>query len=114
MDYIKMIFNDYLVYIISFISCVLSILYLSSALGKNKILQWVGKSSLVIFALSEPIKRAVIFVVAKIFQISIVDIRSSIVWSLLVVTIVVLIFWLISNIVNNKLYFLIGKAKANK
>jgi fucose 4-O-acetylase-like acetyltransferase len=108
-DLAKMVYNNHLIYIAASLIGAYSILFLSAGISKSKILQWIGQNSLVIFALSEPVKRAVIYIMSKISHISISELRDSVIYSLCVVIIVILIFVPISIIINKWFYFLIGK-----
>ena len=78
---------------------------------KGSALQFLGKNSLIIMCVHEPIKRIVIQIGAIITGESTDMLRGDILWSLAFVAAVVVICLPIIYLVNNKMPFMIGREK---
>ena len=96
-------------FIVGAIIGIIGCLALSKIIIHNKPLEFLGINSLIIFGLSEPVKRACIGVVSKVTAININDIRHSVILSFICVVLTILLLLPIIYIFNNYLYMLIGK-----
>ena len=82
--------NYYLYIPISMIGIILY-LCLSYLIKKNRILEYLGINSLVIFVFQEPVYRVVIFVFSKLLKTEVEILRNSIVWCITMAIVSVLI-----------------------
>ncbi len=110
-DMNKIKYNSYIsTYIIAIIGSILIIL-LSQIINKNKVLQWLGKNSLIIMCIHEPIKRGIIGIGEIFLKISSDIIRNSIL-GIIVSTIIIFIIMIPCIFIINKYFpFFIGKNK---
>lgn len=95
-----------------------STLLLSIGINKNRILEWLGKNSLVLMLIHDPIKRILIFAYAHLFGLSTDAVRGSLVHVLILTVLLILICIPITIMINRYGYFLLGKngnsLKANR
>lgn len=70
---------------------ILLYLTLSIRIKQNKLIEFIGKNSLVIFAFQEPVYRAVIFVFSKILNLEIEFLRGNIFYSIIIACVSILI-----------------------
>lgn len=73
------------------------------------VFQWIGRNSLIIMCLHEPIKRVVLKLFSIIMGFDIVEIRNSILISTIIAVFVILIILPISYIINRYMPVIIGK-----
>jgi acyltransferase len=114
---ITMVYMDYFNPILFLITAVLGIfatLLLSVSIKGNKIVQYFGINTLIFVGLSEPIKRALIGVFAKVTNMPVDDLRISIFWSFAIVITCFVLFIPIIFVFNKYLYKFIGKNKSLK
>lgn len=78
---------------------------------EHGVLQWMGRNSLIIMCLHEPIKRVVLKLLSIITGCEIAEIRNSIVVTIVVVVFVILIILPIASIINRYFPILVGKPK---
>ena len=81
---------------------------------KNKYVQSVGMSSLIIMLVHEPIKRVIIKVMELLLNIEGEILRKSIVFSLLITLIIILVSIIIEKIIINYFPYIIGKNNKDK
>lgn len=70
---------------------ILLYLTLSIKINQNKLIEYLGKNSLVIFAFQEPVYRAVIFVFSKILNMEVELLRTNVWYSLIIACFSILI-----------------------
>lgn len=70
---------------------ILTILSFSNLIKHNSVLQYLGKNSLVIFALQEPIYRAIIYISSKVLNLNIEIVRSNLVYCIIICGLTILI-----------------------
>lgn len=70
---------------------ILLYLTLSIRIKKNKLIEFIGKNSLVIFAFQEPVYRAVIFAFSKILNLEVESLRGNIFYSIIIACVSILI-----------------------
>ncbi len=107
-------YNNPLLYLSAATLGTTAVLALSAGVKQNRIIEYLGVNSLIIFGLSEPIKRMVIYLLAKIISLPLNEFRHSILLSLISVVIIMLLLFPIVQIINNYLYFTIGKFCSKK
>lgn len=107
MDYC--VYRNPFLFVVAALLGITGIIFISKILNRNLILQYFGLNSLILFGLSEPIKRAVIGVLSKVSTISIEHIRASVIYSIVVVIMTLLIISPVIIVFNRYLYKIIGK-----
>ena len=85
--------QNYILYIPISIIGIALYLCISCLIKKNKIVEYLGINSLVIFAFQEPVYRAVIFVFSKILKTHVEILRTNIFWciSMAIISILIII-----------------------
>ena len=85
--------QDYILYIPISIIGIILYLCLSCLIKKNKIMEFLGTNSLVIFVFQEPVYRAVIFIFSKILKTNVEILRTNIFWciSMAIISILIII-----------------------
>ena len=104
-------------YSISFVVGLLgfiSFYILAFCLQKNIILSWLGKNSLAIMLIHEPIKRVLIKLYSIVLNIPMDILRESILNSIIMATMTILISIPLVSLLNNKFPCLLGKKKKNE
>lgn len=81
-DLASLKFNHPFMYIPIAIIGIALCMVISSFINKNTALEWLGKSSLVLFAFQEPVYRVVIYGWSKIFQENVEQIRENLLFCL--------------------------------
>ncbi len=109
MDYTN--YNNIFLFLASAILGSIALLLFSKLLNKQPILEYLGKFSIVLMGLSEPIKRAFIGLFSKLSAIPVSEIRMSIVYSSIVTLLVVISLVPAIFILDKYFNFLIGKKK---
>lgn len=109
MDYAK--YNNIFLFIINAFIGIISCFMLSVSISNFQMLKYLGINSIIIMGISEPIKRAVIAVFSKVISRPIEEIRFSTLYSFICVLLVLLLLVPITNLFNNKLYYLLGRSK---
>ena len=101
--------NWWIFYIVAFLGIVVTIM-LCRCIAQAKItaLQWLGRNSLLIMCVHEPIKRIILKVMSIVGGIEITTIRTSIMGSLLCLTCVIFLIIPIVLFINRYVPFLIG------
>ncbi len=107
MDYMK--YQNPLLFIIGALIGTAGIISFSHLVKNNKLIIFLGKNSLIILGLSEPIKRAVIGLYSRFSHIQVDYLRNSIFHSIVIVFIVIIILMPIIYVFNNQLFVLIGR-----
>ena len=74
------------------------------------ILQWLGRNSIIIMCLHEPIKRIVLYIVSVVFRYEMMTIRTSILTSLIIVVLVIGGIYPLVSIINRYAPFMLGKS----
>ena len=72
-------------------------------------ISYLGKNSLIIMCIHEPIKRVFLVVLSKVSSLPIEDLRGNILLSIICVCILLLICVPIVNVINKKIAWMIGK-----
>lgn len=72
-------------------------------------ISYLGKNSLIIMCIHEPIKRVLLVVLSKVSSLPIEDLRGNILLSIICVCILLLICVPIVNVINKKIAWMIGK-----
>ena len=72
-------------------------------------ISYLGKNSLIIMCIHEPIKRVLLVVFSKVSSLPIEDLRGNILLSIICVCILLLICVPIVNVINKKIAWMIGK-----
>jgi peptidoglycan/LPS O-acetylase OafA/YrhL len=101
--------NDYGKDVIFAFLTIIMVFSLSMLLSQNKILEFLGKNSLVIFAFQEPTYRAVIYVFSKILNSDVEIVRNNIYYSFAIYITTILIIIPAIAIYNNKINPLLKK-----
>lgn len=83
-QYSSDISNASLPYLLIAIIGILLYLSLSIKIGHSKLIEYLGKNSLVIFAFQEPVYRAIIFIFSKITNIEIEYLRINVLYSIII------------------------------
>lgn len=100
--YILPIIATFMVYLISLV------------IKENKILQYLGRNTLIIMGVHEPIKRVLIEVINRLLNIQTEILRTNIFGIVFVTIILILVCIPIVFIINNYLPFLIGRKKGER
>ena len=89
-------------------------LFISKALGNVSVLEYLGRNSLIIMGISEPIKRAVIGVFSKFthYPVNVIRLSLGLSFACAVITLLVLVPFI--YVFTNYLYFAIGMSKKKK
>lgn len=91
--------------------CAFLLVYIiSSIISRNFILEWLGKNSLVIMLIHEPIKRIVLKIYSTVIHLPIESVRLSIVHSCIVVSVIILVCVPFVLFINKYTPFLIGRS----
>lgn len=108
------VYGNVPLFLLGGISGTLLCLFISTGLRKTYVLEYLGRASLIIMGLSEPVKRAVLGIFAKVTHQPVEMVRDSVSMSLLctVATLIVLVPGI--YIFTHYLYFLIGTSKGSK
>ena len=72
-------------------------------------ISFLGKNSLIIMCIHEPIKRVLLVVLSKVSSLPIEELRGNILLSIICVCILLLICVPIVNVINKKIAWMIGK-----
>lgn len=72
-------------------------------------ISYLGKNSLIIMCIHEPIKRVLLVVLSKVSSLPIEELRGNILLSIICVCILLLICVPIVNVINKKIAWMIGK-----
>jgi acyltransferase len=89
-------------------------LFFSKMLTKTYVLEYLGRNSLIIMGISEPCKRAVLGVFAKLTHYPVDAVRASVGMSLICTIIVLIILVPVIYVFNNYLAFAIGATRKKK
>ena len=106
MDYCR--YGNIILFLSGGISGTLLCIFLCRIFGRLSVLQYLGKNSLIIMGISEPVKRAVIGVFSKLSHYSVNVLRASVGLSLLCTLLTLLLLIPIIYIFNKYLFFAIG------
>lgn len=91
------------------------LIYMVSKLFNNNLwIEWLGKNSIIILVLHEPIKRIILFIISKIVNIPIDSIRENPIGIILITIVMCIIFIPIISIIDIKNPYIIGKNNKNK
>ena len=106
-------FNNYFFTYIASISGCLVIYIISNIINKNRMLQFLGRNTLIIMCIHEPIKRILIEIIHRVTNISTEILRNNI-FGIIFITVILLIVLLpCIYIINRYFPILIGKSKQN-
>ena len=72
-------------------------------------ISFLGKNSLIIMCIHEPIKRVLLVILSKVTSLPIDNLRGNILLSIICVLVLLLVCVPIINIINKKLAWMIGK-----
>ena len=98
--------NGYLFYFITALICVSAVFVLSTLLTSQKWLSWLGRNTLVIMCLHEPLKRIVI----QIFAIAThQNTDESTILSILVTAVVILVLVPVCKLISKRLPWILGR-----
>lgn len=97
----NMEYNSYILSIITACLGSLAIIIISVIIEKNSFLEFVGKNTLVIMCIHEPIKRILIFITSKMLNINQIILRTNI-FCIIFLGIILLIICLVITIILNK------------
>lgn len=108
----EMKYNSYILSVLN--ACIGStiILMISVLINSNKFLEFVGKNTLTIMCIHEPIKRVLIYVLAKILKVNQVSLRTNI-FSILFISLTLLIICLIITFGLKKIINIIKQKNRN-
>jgi acyltransferase len=112
MDYC--VYGNVLLFLVGGIGGTILCLFISKRLKKTYVLEYLGRESLIIMGLSEPVKRAVIGVFATLTHHPVEVVRVSVGMSFICTVVSLLIMVPVIFIFTHYLYFLIGTGKRNK
>lgn len=112
MDFLTL--GNYFLYYIAAISGTLFLYLICKKIKHCNWLSFLGKNSLIIMCIHDPLKRIIIKIVSVVSKISTDTIRNSILGSLLCLSIILLISVIAIYIINNYMPFIIGKQKIEK
>lgn len=101
--------NGYSYFLLCAVICVAAIFILSTTLTSQKWLSWLGRNTLVIMCLHEPIKRIVIKIFSMIMYQDTNMVRNSILMSILITAIIIITIVPICKMVNKRLPWMLGK-----
>ena len=106
-------YSSYFNFILAAFCGIYIVMYIANKF-KNKYVQSVGMSSLIIMLVHEPIKRVIIKVMELLLNIEGEILRKSIVFSLLITLIIILVSIIIEKIIINYFPYIIGKNNKDK
>ena len=106
-------FNNYFFTYIASISGCLVIYIISNVINRNRILEFLGRNTLIIMCIHEPIKRILIEVIHKVTNISTEFLRNNIFGIIFITTILLMVLVPCIYIINRYFPVLIGKSKKN-
>lgn len=72
-------------------------------------ISYLGKNSLIIMCIHEPIKRVLLVVLSKVSSLPIDDLRGNILLSIICVFILLMVCVPVVNVINKRLAWIIGK-----
>lgn len=90
------------------------LIYMISKLFNNPWIEWLGKNSIIILVLHEPIKRIILFVISKVVNIPIDVFRENPIGIILTTVVMYIIFIPIISIIDIKFPYIVGKNLNNK
>lgn len=104
----------WLFYLVAF-ALILSIcIFCKFLVGREKgILEWLGKNSLTIMCIHEPIKRILLFLISKVSGLEIITLRTSIVYSLGLIVLLIILLTPIVIAINRYIPWVIGNRKVS-
>ena len=106
-------FNNYFFTYIASISGCLVIYIISNIINKNRMLQFLGRNTLIIMCIHEPIKRILIEVIHKVTNIPTELLRNNIFGVIFITLILLIVLLPCIYIINRYFPILIGKSKKN-
>ena len=89
--------------------CVTAVYILSTMLTSQKWLSWLGRNTLVIMCLHEPLKRIVIKVFSTLTHQSTDELRESVILSILVTAVVILALVPVCKLINKRMQWILGR-----
>jgi fucose 4-O-acetylase-like acetyltransferase len=101
--------NGYLYYFITALICVIAVYILSTLLTSQNWLSWLGRNTLAIMCLHEPLKRIVIKIFAIATHQSTDELRESTILSVLVTAVVILSLVPVCKLINKRLPWILGR-----
>lgn len=101
--------NGYLYYFITALICVSAVFILSTLLTSQKWLSWLGRNTLVIMCLHEPLKRIVIKIFAIATHQNTDELRESTILSILVTAVVILVLVPVCKLISKRLPWILGR-----
>ena len=107
-------YGNELLFITTSMSGTLLIVTIAQIIGKNKIIETFGKSSLIIMGIHEPIRRIILKVISVIIKIGVDEIRVNVLYSIIVCLITSIISLIISIIINKIIPWPIGAYKLKR
>lgn len=113
-DMNSLILGNYFLYYIAAINGMSFLYLICKKIKKCNWLEFLGKNSLIIMCIHDPIKRIVIKVVSIISKIPTDVLRNSIIGSFICLVVLMPILILAIYIINNYLPFIIGRSKIQK
>lgn len=104
--------NYFSFYIAAFLGITSTVL-VAMFLQNNKILLYLGRNSMIIFALHFPVKRLVTSLTGKVLDISLEQVKGSFLISSIDAVITILILLPIIYLIHHQFYFILGKKYGN-
>lgn len=108
-------YNNYIIFLLGGVSGSFITIVISYIINKckiiNKVLEWLGINSILIMCMHEPIKRIVIKLISIFTHINIEILRSSFIYSLLILSITIILIYPTIIIINKHFPFITGKKK---
>lgn len=102
-------YNNYFLMYLCAIAGTLMVYLISKIISQNKILEFLGRNSLIIMCIHEPIKRIVIEVIHRISNIQVDILRMNAIFIILITICIILVMLPIILVINKFFPLLIGK-----
>lgn len=106
--------NTYSNYILFYFVGVIGILFMiviSNLIGERKSLLFLGKNTLILMCIHEPLKRIILIIISKLSGIPVEVLRSNLITILIVTIILIGVMYPAIIIINRYLPFMLGKRK---
>ena len=107
-------YNNYFLMYTCVILGSLAVFMISEIIAKNKILEFIGKNTLIIMCIHEPIKRVVIKLMSMATKIPEITLRTNFLWIILITIILMIILVPFILIINKYFPFFLGKTIRKK
>lgn len=104
----SVIYGNVVLFIIAAVSGSVAVIEIAQIIKSNTLLEFLGKNSIIIMCIHEPIRRIVIKAFSILIRVDVVTIRNNVFYSILVCMIVILIVCPACIIIRNKMKWMLG------